>query len=53
MSADIGTAGFAGLWEPAVLATLTRRLMKRPTAQHSGTHMERHHLKRENWCLFL
>ena len=43
-------AGFAGPWEPAtltrrrepaLLATLTRRLMKRPIAQHGGARKER------------
>ena len=48
--ADIGSAGFAGPWEPAPTspATPTRRLMKRPTAQHGGLRMERQQWMRDN-----
>ena len=43
-------AGFAGPWEPATLTrhrepaslvTRTRRVMKRPTAQHGGARIKR------------
>ena len=46
--ADIGRAGFAGSWEPVSPATPTRQLLKRPTAQHGGTHMERQNQKRDS-----
>ena len=64
----VGRAGSASPWEPSSSATLTRRrepaspatptrrLMKWPTAQHGGTHMERQYRKRDNqsdWCLYL
>ena len=50
---DIGRAGFAGPWEPAMPPS---RLMTHPKATHGYNQMDRQHRKCDNqseWCLLL